>query len=169
MFYFFYGTDLESFKNIIRMKNIYASYYLQNKFKKYIRMIVSKYIFTNIYIDGLPLNDNENKGLGKITFIIDPNILDYKKCYFNKGWISDINDKTIVMNNNINYVINYLKTHYTYPYILTHEALFKKNISICFIIGIICDKELENSVRKYLNKYGYIKIKIFNKFPTFIC
>jgi hypothetical protein len=34
-----------------------------------------------------------------------------------------------------------------------------------FIIGIVCELEMKKSVRKYLNKYGYDRVEIFNKLP----
>lgn len=166
MYYFFHGTSFESFKNIIKTKYILASFYLKKNQKKYIRMNnKSKFVFTNIYVDGLPLQSSEKGGLGSITFIINPVILKYKKCYFNNGWLANI-DNSIIINNNIDNVIEYLKHNYKYPYIMTHEALFEKSISMNFVIGIICNDEYKNEVKKYLKKYGYQHIKIFNKFPT---
>lgn len=127
MYYFFHSTTLESFENILKTGYIFASFYLDYKQKKYIRMNPdSKYVFTNIYVDGLPLKKDEKAGLGRITFIIDPIILKYKKCYFNKGWFADVKENSILMNDNVDYVLNYLQHNYRYPYILTHEALFKK-------------------------------------------
>ena len=126
----------------------------------------SKYVFTNIYVDHLPLKYDEMAGLGQIALIIDPIILKYKKCYVNFGWSGNINEHTLIMNDvNLGFILNCLETNYKYPYILTHEALFKKKISIKFINCIVCDKHNEILVRNILDKFGY-DIQIFNKFPT---
>ncbi|AKI80658.1 hypothetical protein QJ850_gp041 [Acanthamoeba polyphaga mimivirus] len=47
---------------------------------------------------------------------------------------------------------------------MTHEALFYDRISIKFVIGVICEKNIEDIVKKYLNKFNLHHIKIFNKF-----
>lgn len=167
MFYFFHATDFENFKNILKTKYIYASFYLPQKTTRIGGQSVSKFVFTNIYVDGLPLHKDEKAGIGPITFIIDPLILQYKTCYFNpESWYGDIYEKTIIMNYNISLVLDLVKINYRYPLILSHEALFKKRISMKFVIGIICKPELIPTVRKYLDKYGYDNIQIFNHFPT---
>lgn len=169
MYYFFHGTTFESFKQIIKHKHIYASFYLPHKLKKFIRMSPdTKYVYTNIFMEGLPLRDDERAGHGEITFIIDPLILKYKTGYLNKsGWAYSI-DNSIIINDNIDYALQYIKEHYKYPHVFTHEVLFKKSISIKFIIGIICEPPLQDKVRQYLNIHGYDRIKIFNKFPVLI-
>ena len=168
MYYFFHGTSLESFINILKNSKIFASYYLPDSDKKYIRMNnESKYVFTNIYVDGLPLKSDEKAGLGRITLIIDPIILKYRICYFNYGWVGD-NNNSLLFNDNVDTIIDYLLNNYQYPYILTHEVLFKKYIPMQFIIGIICDVSDEKLVTQYMNKYGY-NLSLFNKFPTLIC
>jgi hypothetical protein len=129
----------------------------------------SEFIFTNIYIDGLTLRDDEKMGIGEITFIIDPLILKYKICYVNPfGWFGYIYDKTIIMNNNIDLVLDLVKKNYKYPLVTSNEALFKKRISTKFIIGIICESEFEEPVRTYLDENGYEYVKIFNKFPRLV-
>lgn len=171
MFYFFHGTSLKSFKNILKTKYIYASKYIDEKNLEYVppdKCYLHEYVFTNIYVDDLPLRKDETKGYRIITLIIDPIILKYQTCYFNDNWSSDIDDHTIIMNDNINKVLDIVKNNYSYPYIMTHEALFKKRISMKFVTGIICENILEDKVRKYLDKYGYATIKIFNKFPTLV-
>lgn len=122
IYYFFHGTTFKSFKNILKTGYIYASYYLKNKESKYVRIIPdSMYVFTNIYTSEVPLMGNEKGGLGEITLLINPIILKYKSCYVNYGWLSDVNEKSILMNDNINKILETLPKIYKYPYILTHE------------------------------------------------
>jgi hypothetical protein len=166
MFYFFHGTSLESFKNILKMGYINASIYFNPKEKKYLKSAHElKYVFTNIYIDGIPLREDEKGGFGEITFIITPFILIDKIAFFNKSWVGNINENTIIMNDNFDYIIDYLKKNYKYPYILTHEVLFKKRISMDYVIVIICENHNEKEVKKNLKKYGYEDIEIYDKFP----
>lgn len=166
MYYFFHGTTVTAFKNILKDGYIYASKYLN---QEQIRMISnSKFIFTNIYIDGLPLQSDEKMGLGEVTLLIDPIILKYKKCYVNFGWLSNIKDAIVFNDTTEEYILNKIKNNYQYPYILTHEALFKKRISMDFVIGIICSKQIESSIKKYLSKYGYTHLRIFHHFPTLL-
>nr|AEX63339.1 hypothetical protein mv_L1137 [Moumouvirus Monve] len=166
MLYFFHGASYESFKNIIKTKYIYASLYID---QKYLRSAYPlKYVFTNIYVDNLPLREDEKAGFGAITFIIDPIILKYRTCYFNIGWDGDINKNTIIMNNNVDEVLDIIRNRYRYPYITTHEALFRKRISIKFVTGVICEEKYQNDVRKYLDKHKLFHVKIFNKFPKLI-
>lgn len=166
MYYFFHATDNERFINILKKEYIYASKYLPKKYLRLSGRNAHEYVYTNIFIGGLPLRADEKAGIGSITLIIDPLILKYKVAYFNKGWNAKIKKDTIIMNDNVIEVLNYLKNNYSYPYILTHEVLFKKRISIKFVIGIICEPDIEDHIRRNLNKYGYSHIKIFNKFPS---
>ena len=133
MFYFFHATSIKSFKNILKSKYIQASIHLDTKYLKTTYPL--KYVFTNIYEDGLPLEPDEKQGLGEITIIIDPIILKYKLCYFNLGWQGDI-DNSIIMNYHVDEVLDLVKANYKYPFILTHETLFRNRISTKFIIGI---------------------------------
>lgn len=168
MFYFIHGTSYQNFKKILKKEYIYASYYLPNKQTRLGGQITSKFIYTNIFVDNLPLNKDEKSGFGEITFIIDPIILKYKTCYFNPGWYGNINENTIIMNHNIRLVLDLVKQNYRYPLVTSHEAMFRKKISTMFVIGIICEPDLKNSVRYYLNKYGYYHVQIFNQFPTLL-
>ncbi|XWV26666.1 hypothetical protein QJ857_gp0394 [Tupanvirus soda lake] len=169
MFYFTHATTIDNFKKIISSKYIYAPYYAPFKVQGLSYIADSKFIFTNIFVDGLKLREDEKAGIGKITFIIDPLILKYKVCYVNPyGWYGYIYDKTIIMNNNIELVLDLVKQNYRYPLVTSNEALFRKSISTKFIIGIICEPELEESVRELLNEYGYEHVKIFNKFPILL-
>lgn len=164
MFYFFHGTTMKSLKNILKTGYILPSSNLESKYLRTAYPL--KYIYTNIYTNGIPLKKDQTTGFGQITLIISPEILNYKTCYFNIGWMADINKNTIIMNNNIDRVLKLLKINYKYPYILTHEALFKEKISVKFV-GIVCVKKDELIVRKMLNKYNY-KINIYNKFPKLL-
>jgi hypothetical protein len=129
MYYFFHGTSLDSFENILKENNIFASYYLGKKQKKYIRMNPeSKYVFTNIYVNGLPLRKDEKAGFGRITFIIDPIVLKYVKCYFNDGWYGNVNKNSILMNyKNIDYILEHLKKIIVIL-IFSHMKLYLKKI-----------------------------------------
>ncbi len=127
MFYFAHSTNFDNFRKIIESRYIYAPYYapyelhgLSSKVNR------SKYIFTNIFLNDLPLKDDERKGFGDISIIINPNILKYKTCYFNVGWYGHVYDKTIIMNDNIQLVLDLARKNYRYPYLLANEALFKK-------------------------------------------
>lgn len=165
MYYFFHGTTLESFCNIMRTGMIVAPYYMSKAEKKYIRMNpTSKYIFTNIYVDDLPLKSDETAGVGRITLIIDPTILKHKTCYFNYGWLADT-DSSIIFNDNISTITTWLCNNYKYPYILTHEALFKKSISLKYVTCVICAKSDRKIIKKYMRKYGYA-FKLFDEFPV---
>jgi hypothetical protein len=170
MFYFFHATTIENFKNIIESGYIYSSKY--SPFEVYgmtTETKTSKYVFANIYVDGLPLKEDEKMGIGKITLIIDPIILKYKICYVNPfGWYGNEYDKTIIMNNNVDLVLALIKKNYKYPLVTSHEALFKKKISAKFIIGIICDAKYQELVRKILDNNNYDYVQIFNKFPKLI-
>lgn len=167
MFYFFHGTSLKSFEKILDIGYIWASAYLD---KEDVRMCCdSKYVFTNIYVCDLCLTLDEKAGLGKVTILIDSIILKYKLCYFNRGWFGETNEKTIILNNHMKSVIKFLQKSCKYPYILSHEALFKKRISIKFIIGIICEHSLKHKVQNLLTKHGMNFVKIFEQFPKLIC
>ena len=125
------------------------------------------YVYTNVYVDGLPLDDREYAGLGEVTLIIDPLVLKYHTCYFNKGWNAHTDD-SIIMNDNVDTVLEYITDSYEFPFILRNEALFKKSISAKFIIGIICEPYVKPMVRRYLDQYGYKHVKIFRRFPSLI-
>lgn len=166
MFYFVHATTFCAFESVLKEGKIIASYYLPSNLKTFIRMnSETKYVHTNIYVQGLQLEEDEKQGIGEITIIIDPSILKYKICYFNKGWIANT-DKSIIMNGNEKEVLGYIIKNQKYPFVLQHEALFKKNIPTEFIMGIICGKSELPMVRKYLNKYGFKYVKVFNKFPS---
>lgn len=165
-FYFTHSTDFNQFKKILKTNYIYASYYLPKNSSRFCGPNISKYVFTNIYVNNLPLRDDDKFGIGPIIFIIDPLILKYRICYLNFGWLGDIyKNKTIILNDNIDYAIKYLQTNYKYPYVLTNETLFKKRISLKFFIGIVCKPELEEKIKKYLKKYNYAHVQIFHKLP----
>jgi hypothetical protein len=165
MYYFTHSCNLESFENILKTGDILASKYLD---PKYIRMTEFNYVFTNIYVDGLPLRADETAGLGRVTFIIDPDIIKYFKCYFNRGWHGGVNSNTIVMNCKNDYkIVRYLQKHYSYPYIMSHEALFKVGIPLELVMGVICNKEDEEIVEKIMINNGY-QWPIFYKFPKLI-
>lgn len=166
MFYFFHGTSMEAFENILKEKYMYSSKYLNKVAPKYVRTNIDiDYVFTNIYTNDIPLKEDEKSGFGPITLIIDPIILKYKKCYLNEYWVGDINSRTIIMNNNIPLVLNKVKELYRYPLVTTHEALFKNRISMRYVTGVIYEKNDKNKIRKLLDKYGYQRIKIFKEFP----
>ncbi|AUL78414.3 hypothetical protein QJ856_gp0403 [Tupanvirus deep ocean] len=169
MFYFIHATNFDNFKSILKSKHIYAPYYSPFKIKGMSAEAKSKFVFTNIFTDGLTLREDEKAGIGEITFIIDPLILKYKVCYVNPyGWYGYIYDKTIIMNKNVDLVLDLVKQNYRYPLVTSNEALFRKSISTKFIIGVICEPDLEQSVRELLNEHGYEHVKIFNKFPILL-
>ena len=170
MFYFFHGTTLEAFASILQYGRIFAPNELPDYLKHHVRMRGDPgYVFTNIYADCIKdqLQPDEKAGLGVVTIIIDPLILKYHKCYFNKFWRAGVNDESIVMNNNVEIVLGYLCSHYRYPYITTHEVLFKGSISSHYITGVICEKELIPDVKKLIDDHS-LKIRVFKKFPTLV-
>lgn len=168
MFYFFHGTTFCAFASILETGRLIASHYLPSSLKSHIRINPeTKYIYTNIYVDGLPLDDREYAGYGEVTLIIDPLVLKYHTCYFNKGWAKHT-DNSIIMNDNVDTVLEYVTSSYKFPLITQHEALFERSISAKFIIGIICEPYVKPMARKYLDQYGYSYVKIFRRFPTLI-
>lgn len=167
MFYFSHSTNFNNFRKIIRSSYIYAPYYAPYQLRGLsITTKNSKYIFTNLFVNDLPLKDDEKKGFGEVSIIIDPVILKYKICYFNPGWTGGIDSKTIIMNNNIDFVLDLAKKNYRYPYLLANEALFNKKISTKFIIGIVCRKKYKYEVREILDKYRLYYVKIFDHYPN---
>lgn len=168
MFYFTHGTTFCAFASILKTGRLTASYYLPGHLKSYIRMNEgTKYVHVNIYVDGLPLEDDERGSLGEVTLIIDPLVLKYHTCYANKGWETHA-DNSIIMNDNIDIVLKQVLDNYKHPHATNNEALFKKSISAKFIIGIICEPHVKPMVRKYLDRLGYQYVKIFRRFPTLI-
>lgn len=110
MFYFSHSTNFNNFLKIIRSSYIYAPYYAPYQLRGLsITTKNSKYIFTNLFVNDLPLKDDDKKGFGEVSIIIDPVILKYKICYFNPGWTGGIDSKTIIMNNNIDFVLDLAK------------------------------------------------------------
>jgi hypothetical protein len=171
MFYFFHGASLESFINICKTGYIMATAYLNEEDQqKYVRGTSPlPQVFTNIYIDDIPLDPRETIGHGVITFLIDPIILWYKKCYVNLDWQGGSNENSILMNRNVPYVLDLVRKSYKYPHILTHEAIFNKRISMRYVWGIICYSTVDKStVREFLDKCGYSNIKIYDSFPHYV-
>lgn len=163
MFYFIHATSLNNFEKILKTGFIYASFFLPSQKTLLSGPVLSKYVFTNIYTDDLPLTKEEYAGIGEVTLIIDPIILKYKKCYFNIGWNGSVDDTTIIMNDNIDYVLDIVHSHYQYPFVITHEALFKKRININFVIGVISNKNNQRLIKKLFKKYGFCTIKYFTR------
>ena len=168
MFYFFHGSSLESFQNICKMGYIYGTAYLSEEDqKKYVRGTSSlAHVYTNIFIDDMVLDERETGGFGSITFLIDPIILWYKKCYFNVEWGGGVHEKSILMNKHIPEVLDLVRKAYRYPHITSHEALFNKRISMKYVWGIVCNHATDKPmVREYLDRYGYSNVKIYDRFP----
>lgn len=177
MFYFYHGTNIDNLKNILDSGYIYSSNQLD---EKYIRIIPdSQYIYCNI-IGGTIIDKfkkiDELIGLGEISIIIDPIILNYKTGYLNFGWSKEQNNKSIKLNkkSKIDDVINKLINIYRYPYVMTHEVLFKNKINNKFIVGIVInkynDKYKKNyiAVKKLLQDHGLANVKIFNHMPKLL-
>lgn len=185
MFYFYHGTSLEAFASILKTKRIYGALNLPTHLKQYIRMGGdTNYVFTNIYADCIKdkLGPDEKQGLGPVTIIIDPLVLKYRACYFNKGWRAGVNDTSIAMNDNIDAVLDYIcnSCRYTwadtglpngsdslYPYLATHEALIKGPIPIAFVGAVLCDSDIKPTVRQLIADSG-LDIKIFSLLPQMI-
>ncbi|XWV26664.1 hypothetical protein QJ857_gp0396 [Tupanvirus soda lake] len=169
MFYFIHATTIDNFKKIISSKYIYAPYYAPFKVQGLSYVAYTKFVFTNLFLNEFPLREDEHAGTGQITLIIDPLILKYKKCYVNPyGWVGGIYDRTIVMNNNVDLVLDLVKKNYRFPLVTSNEALFRKNISTKFIIGVICKPEYDDIVQKYLDENDLSYVKIFRQFPVLL-
>lgn len=88
--------------------------------------------------------------------MIHPKILRRQKVFFNKSWMGDVENNSILLDKQvIPDVLEWLRHNYRYPYITTHEVLFTKNISMRYVVAIVCSRELKPHVRKYLREYGY--------------
>ena len=185
MFYFYHGTTLEAFASILQTKHIYGALNLPTDLKHHIRMGGdTNYVFTNIYADCIKdkLGPDERQGLGDVTIIIDPLVLKYRACYFNKGWRAGVDETSIAMNDNVDTVLDYIcnncRRTYTemgfpivsdrlYPYLATHEALIKGPIPIAFVGAVVCWPDVESTVRQLIADSG-LDIKIFSLLPQMI-
>lgn len=168
MFYFYHGTTINHLIEILSSKYIRASNINDPKFGRFLTN--SKYIFCNVINDEVidTLQDiDELIGLGEISIIIDPLILKYKNAYFNFGWSKEPTKKSILLNSdNIDSTIKKVIKQYRYPYILTHEVLFKDKINNKFIIGIVINNdEIFNKINKLLLTHNMTHVKIFNRMP----
>lgn len=177
MFYFVTGCNQASFKNILKTSYILASENLTGHNRKFNRMTrydkdAAKYIYCNIYSNQFKLKQDIVVGLGPIGLIISPTILNYKSCYVNFFWRAGVFEDSILMNDNIDYVLSQIKQMYRnrkntrhYSFIMSHEALFQDRISLDFLSGVICGDEDYEFVKKCLLEYQYQHVKIYSRPP----
>jgi hypothetical protein len=195
MFYFVHEYDYGFIEDILASRYLYAHKYLDDKYVKSYDVKPINYVFTYVIFESLikkyynteyDVSDNETKLINQpiieyeFCIIIDPKIIKDKNVILKSGW-SGVNniDESIKINKNDSIriikdklkkfkkqIINRFKIN---RYARTHEALFKKRISLDkYMIGITCTEKYKDHVKVLLNKYKYSNnIKIFTYLPTY--
>lgn len=123
------------------------------------------YVFAMMQFDDLINLENM---YGGATLIISPKIIYDMDIYFNGGWRTMLDEKSIAIKKNddtihkkdkikiIHDLLEYKMKNKDRMYYMSHEVLFPKNIDIKkYVIGIICQDGTKQTIKQIIHDKGY--------------
>jgi len=160
-------NSIESLINILKDNKIVCGSKLDKKYRILSGGEPSNYVYTTILNKKLLENKIDND---IPTVLISPKILKSKKMIFNKMWQSIETKDSIITNpkeNNKNklkkifkIIDETLEKKVGWPY--NNEALFRNEIKMKYIFGIVIPKKYLSKIKKYLPE----DIKIYHSYEN---